>query len=228
MSEPRRETIRGVIKCALMVATVLLLQYLLSPQTMQTLEKLRAFTPLTMIDLLVDAGNDCILTPSDNPLESRVPCRVKPMLGDWPKVGHWAVGVPAPLKVFMAVPDVALHLVFTLQIIAAAVSILQIALGFAVTVLIARRFHNWSDVGVMLFVGLGTLLFGALATWVILNLIAIAYDVFAFLPNVQQRFLASVSVVLFAQCRTSAWALKRLFVDRPGDRLTELIERYLL
>jgi hypothetical protein len=81
---------------------------------------------------------------------------------------------------------------------------------------------------VIIFVGLGTLLFGALATWVILNLIAIAYQVFAFLPTVQQRFLASVSIVLFAQCGTSAWALKRLLVDRPADRLTQFIERYLL
>jgi hypothetical protein len=142
MSELRHETLRGVIKCALMVTTVLLLQYVLSPQTMQALEKLRAFTPLTMIDLLTDAENDCLLTPSDNPLDSRPPCRVQPMLGGWPKVGHWAAGVPAPLKVFVAVPDVAWHLVFTRQIVAAAVSIIQIALGFAITVLIAQRFQN--------------------------------------------------------------------------------------
>lgn len=230
--------LRGAFKCLIVVGGVVLLKILISPPTMETLDKVRGFTPLTIGHLLSDAMSDCVPNPDPSDLlHYRPKCKAEPIVGDWPHVGHWVTGVSgvthgwgAPV---VAALDVGWHLIFAGDALTAAVGVAQILLGLGISAAIAQRVDGLNDYWLALFIIIGALVFGAFATWIIMNLVALVYDALStFVPDWRVRLGLAVLAVLTAACKSSVLALKSLLIDQSADTLADkaagLIQRYLL
>jgi hypothetical protein len=203
---------RDAIKCFIVAFGIALLGYLLTPQSLETLDTLRQFTPVTVVNLINDSTIDCLPNLSGNLLDTRPPCKAKPIIDDWPKVGHWAVGVIRPLNLFVATLDVGWHLVFSQQVVVSAVSVIQLLFGFGISVLIVQRIYSGDDFGGAVILVIGPLIFGATATWIVFNLIAILY---IGLSNIAGDNIPALkhkavifSVFLFSNARPSRWRLE--------------------
>ena len=224
--------LQGANKCFIVASGVALLGYVLTPQTLETLGKLRQFSPVTVVKLLNDSLVDCLPNSSSNRLETRPQCEAQPILGEWPNVGHWAAPLSWPVNLFVAALDVAWHLIFTRQVVPAFVSVIQILLGFGISALIAQRMQNWNDYWLTILLAIGTPIIGAAAVWIILNMIGILYEgLSSLIPDFGARAVIVIAGVLGAECKVFALALKRFVVDRPADtladRATKLIQRYV-
>lgn len=227
----------GYFRCfmtaALVAVCIVALDYVLNPQTRHDLGQLRQFTPALTIALLQDASTDCVpKAAAKNLLESREACRSHPILGDWPKVGHWAAHIPEPFKLFVAAFDVFCHLIFTRHVVPAAVGVSQIVLGFGIALLIAQMIGRWNDHWLALFLVLGTLIIGAAATWIALTLAAALYHALTHLiPNWPTNVALTLTAILGVECKSFGAMVKRLVVDQPADSLaykaTKSIARYL-
>ncbi len=229
--------LKGYFSCfitaALVAVCIVALDYVLNPQTRHDLGELRQFTPALTIALLKDAGTDCVpKAAAKNLMESREACRSHPILGDWPQVGHWAARIPAPFKLFWAAFDVSLHLIFTRHLVPAAVGVSQLLLGFGISLLIAQMIGRWNDYWLAVFLILGTLIIGAAATCIVLNIAAALYHALTHLiPNWPTNVAVTLTAILGVECKSFGAMVKRLVVDRPADslasRATKSIERYL-
>jgi hypothetical protein len=222
-ASPRRLLNSGLRCFFLTLAIAVLgvaLQYLLAPDTVTMLGKLRQFTPLTMIDLLNDAKAECGPNAAANLLSPGVKCKTQPLVGDWPTVGHWAARVPWPVSTFAGPFDVVWHLFFTRQVIPALLAATQIVFGFGISALILQKARDFPAFWVAVLLLFGTLIFGATATWLVLNLVPILYSGLLFvLPDVTTRVVGAIQIALLAQCAIFGLGLRYLVADRPADTI---------
>jgi len=133
----------------------------------------------------------------------------------------------------VAALDVGWHLIFAGDALTAAVGVAQILLGLGISAAIAQRVDGLNDYWLALFIIIGALVFGAFATWIIMNLVALVYDALStFVPDWRVRLGLAVLAVLTAACKSSVLALKSLLIDQSADTLADkaagLIQRYLL
>jgi hypothetical protein len=218
--------LKGGLRCFFMTLAIavlgVVLQYLLAPDTVAMLGKLRQFTPLTMIGLLHDSQVECGPNAMANPLSPGVKCETQPLVGDWPTVGHWAARVPWPATLFAGPLDVVWHLFFTRQVIPALLTATQIVFGFGISALILQKARGLPDFWVVALLLFGTLIFGATATWLVLNLVPILYSGLLFaLPGVKKAAVAAITTALLAQCAISGLGLRYLVADRPADTIAD-------
>jgi hypothetical protein len=214
----------GGLRCLFMTLAIAVLgvalQYLLAPDTVTMLGKLRQFTPLTMIDLLDDSEVECGPNAMANPLSSGVKCKTQPLVGDWPTVGHWAARVPWPATLVAGPLDVVWHLFFTRQVIPALLAATQIVFGFGISALILQKARGLPTFWVSALLLIGTLIFGATATWLVLNLVPILYSGLLFvLPNVTTAVVGAILTALLAQCAIFGLGLRYLVADRPANTI---------
>jgi hypothetical protein len=145
---------------------------------------------------------------------------------------HWRLAKRRSLgRGVVAALDIVWHLVFTRQVVVTAVGVVQMLLGFGISALIVQRTHGWNDFWLAVFLVIGTLILGAAATWIVMNLIAILYNGLSnLIPDLKTRAGAGIAIILTAECKAFALALKHLAVDRPAktlaDKAAKLIQRY--
>ncbi|HLN40527.1 MAG TPA: hypothetical protein VK337_22295 [Xanthobacteraceae bacterium] len=218
--------LNGGLRCFFMTLAIAVLgvalQYLLAPDTVAMLGKLRQFTPLTMIGLLHDSQVECGQNAMASLISSEMKCETQPLVGDWPTVGHWAARVPWPATLFAGPLDVVWHLFFTRQVIPALLAATQIVFGFGVSALILQKARDLPAIWVVVLLGIGTLIFGATATWLVLNLVPILYGGLLFvLPGVKKAAVAAITAALLAQCAIFGLGLRYLVADRPADTIAD-------
>ncbi len=230
------------------------------------LEQLKSFTPVYMIDLVRDALTDCVQAPPDaqqerarepasglsetrrapplslerSPIlqEPRPPCRVKPIRGDWPSVGHWAARLQnagywlGPFGLLVASADVAVHLLLAGSPVETLVAWTQLLIGFGVSIAIAQRLGTWlNDFWTAVFLACGTLFFGATTVWITVWIASVLFGVVQhFLPGPASSTIVAVATALAGQM----CVLKVLFdykkqeaVNSFADKAATFIIRWL-
>jgi len=229
-------TFRDAIRCFIVAFGIASLGYLLTPQSLKTLDTLRHFTPVTVINLINDSMADCLTNLSGNLLDTRPPCKAKPIIDDWPKVDHWAAGIFSPLNLFVATLDVGWHLVFSQQIVVSVVSVIQLFFGLGVSVLIVQRGYGGNDFGQAVILVVCPLIFGATATWIVFNLIAILYVGLSNIAGddiieLKHKAVIAIFGILILECKAVALTFRKLVVvgsaNSLGDKAAKLIQRYL-
>jgi hypothetical protein len=94
--------------------------------------------------------------------------------------------------------------------------------GFGISALILQKARSVPAFWVVALLLFGTLIFGATATWLVLNLVPILYSgLLFFLPDVTTRVVGAIQLALLAQCAIFGLGLRYLVADRPADTIAD-------